>query len=265
MLSNLILKTLRDQRRSLAWWGFGMAVLTIITVLFYPSFREATEFNQIVEDLGPLAQAFIGDIEDLTSPEGFLNSQLYFFLVPMLYLVFAIIQGSGTVAGEEERGTLDLLLSHPIARATAIMQKFAAMGVSLLVFSAVLWASVAIGVAAVDMDLSLGRVAEITISGMLLGLVFGTCALAIGCATGRRGLSAGLAGALGVIAYFINAFRLIVGALESAGKTSPFYLYIGADPLSNGLNVAHVGIMIGIILALLALAVVAFDRRDLAV
>ncbi len=45
----------------------------------------------------------------------------------------------------------------------------------------------------------------------------------------------------------------------------PFYYYIGADPLTNGLNLAHAGVLIGITAALLAMAIVTFERRDLAV
>ena len=37
-------------------------------------------------------------------------------MVPLLLLIAAIGAGAGAIAGEEERGTLDLLLSLPVSR-----------------------------------------------------------------------------------------------------------------------------------------------------
>tara|TARA_Y100000588_G_scaffold34684_1_gene33572 strand:- start:290 stop:559 length:270 start_codon:yes stop_codon:yes gene_type:complete len=89
LLRNVFLKTLRDQRRALCWWAAGVAAL---------------------------GRTIIGDVTDLTSPEGYLNSQLYVFMVPLVYLVFTVGRSSGAITGEEELGTLELLLSCPIRR-----------------------------------------------------------------------------------------------------------------------------------------------------
>jgi ABC-2 type transport system permease protein len=66
---------------------------------------------------------------------------------------------------------------------------------------------------------------------MLLGLAFGALALAVGAATGKRGLSTARASVVGVAAYFINSLAPVVKGLESYRKLSLLYYYIGADPL----------------------------------
>ena len=185
MLRNVFTKTLRDQRKSLMFWGIGVAVLALLTVLFYPSISEAEELNELFSDSDALARVFAGGVTDITSPEGFLNSQLYALLVPILFLVFAIGQGSGAIAGEEERGTLDILLSYPTTRLRVLVQKFAAMVVAISVLAFVLWLSVVVGAAIVSMELSLLRAVEVTLSGMLLGVVFGALALMLGSAIGK--------------------------------------------------------------------------------
>ena len=123
MLRNVFLKSLRDQRRSFTWWAIGLVALTLLTVLFYPALGDAPELNEVLGDEDSLVRAFVGNIDDLTSPEGFLNSQIYFLLVPILLLVFAVAGGSGAIAGEEEKGTLDLLFSHPVRRSVVVLQK----------------------------------------------------------------------------------------------------------------------------------------------
>ena len=69
------------------------------------------------EDLPDRSEHSSSDGElDLASPAGYLNSQIYALLAPLLLLIFSIGGGAGAVAGEEERGTLDLLLAHPVRR-----------------------------------------------------------------------------------------------------------------------------------------------------
>ena len=265
MLSNVFLKSLRDQRRSYIWWVFGLVALTVLTVLFYPSIKDSPDFNDLLGEEDSIIRAFVGDIEDLTSAEGYLNSQLYFLMVPILLLVFAISAGSGAVAGEEERGILDLLFSHPVRRSAVVLQKLAAMIVSVVGLAVVLWLTVVIGAVAVDMDISAVKIAEVTLSGALLGSLFGALGLAIGSATGKRGLTIGISGAVAMLSYFINAFRPVADAIEPARFVTPFYYYIDADPLNNGLDPIHVGVLVAAIAVLSVVAVVTFERRDIAV
>ena len=265
MLSNVFLKSLRDQRKSLLFWGIGVGVLMLLTLLFYPSFSDMPELSDIFEDSDVLARVFAGGFTDLTSPEGYLNSQLFVLALPILFLIFAIAQGSGAIAGEEERGTLDLLLSNPLTRSRVALETFAAMIVAILVLALAVWLGMAIGAIAVDMDISFGRMAEATLSAALLGMAFGTLALAIGCVRGKRGLSIGVTSTFGVAAYFVNALAPMVEALEPFSKLSPFYYYISSDPLTNGLNFAHTAVLIGLVIVLLAVALITVERRDLGV
>ena len=95
MLRNVFLKSLWEQRRPLTWWAVGLTVAALLTTLFYPSFKDATDLNELLGDEDSFMRAFAGDIEDFTSPEGFLNSQLYFLLLPILLIIYAIASGSG--------------------------------------------------------------------------------------------------------------------------------------------------------------------------
>ena len=147
MLRNVLLKSLRDARRALMWWSIGLILLALMMMAFYPSIREsAEELEGYVEALSPEVMAlFAGEFTDITSPEGFLNSQLYFLMLPMLFLIFAISYGSGATAGEEDKGTLDLLLANPVTRAQVVLEKFAAMVLAALVLAVAFWAALAIG------------------------------------------------------------------------------------------------------------------------
>jgi ABC-2 type transport system permease protein len=154
-------------------------------------------------------------------------------------------------------------MSYPLKRSRVVTEKFAAMVVTILALAGVFWLSMAVGAIAIGMDISLWRLAEATLSGALLGLTFGALALALGCARSNRGLSIGVASALGVAAYFLNALAPAVDALEPFRELSLFYYYIGADPLNNGLDLGHAAVLMGLTGIFLIVALVSFERRDL--
>lgn len=266
LVRSMFLKTLRDQYRPLLWWGSSLLGLTLMVALFYPSVRQTPGLDEFIQSAPEaLMRAFIGDITDITSPAGYLNSQLFYLLIPVLLTVYAIGFGAHAVAGEEEQGTLDLLLANPLPRWQVVVTKCYAMAVATFTLALCCWLGLVIGVLAVEMEIGIGRLTAATLSAWLLALAFGMLALALGCATGKRGTSAGAAGGVAVAAYFLNAFAPLVEGLAPYRKLSPFYAYIGNDPLSNGLDWGHVGVLVGLTVVLLILARLVFDRRDLGV
>ena len=70
----------------------------------------------------------------------------------------------------------------------------------------------------------------------LLGLVFGSLALAIGATFGHAGASRAVPAVIAVVAYVVNGLapraRRLAGA--TCSKLSPFYQYASHDPLRNG-------------------------------
>jgi len=265
-LRNIFFKTLRDRRRSLLFWGVGLAVLAAFMIAFYPVIRDATFISEYLESFPEEFLAlFAGDVIDYSSPDGFLNGELFFLMYPLLLLIYAVGFGSDAIAGEEERSTLDLLLSNPINRWRVVLEKFVAMVACTLLLTFIFWATLAIGGAAIDMGLNLIRLAAVCFSGALLAIAFGSVALAIGCARGKRGLGIAVGGALGVYGYMLNALAPLIDWLEPFQVASPFYYYIDANPLANGLNPVHAAVLIGLAAIFLVIAVLTFERRDLAV
>lgn len=258
-------KTLWDQRRGLFWWFVGIFALGIVTVLLYPSVGAAPEMEQLFEDLPPVAQVFMGDIVDITSPEGYLNSQLYALMIPLLFMIYTIAHGSGAIAGEEHAGTMDVLLANPIPRWRVVVEKFGAMLLGGAVLAVSTWLSIVAGMLIVDMDMSLLRLTEVTIGSLLLGYLFGAFALLLGCATGKRGLSIGVSAGVGVATYLLNGFAMIVDWLEPYRTLSPFYYYSGNDPINNGLDPWHTAVLIILTVICLVIAVLTFQNRDVQV
>ncbi len=264
-MSNIFQKTLRDQSRALVWWFIGIVVLGLITVLLYPSIGAAPEMEQLFEEMPPAAQIFIGEIADITSPEGYLNSQLFALMVPLLFMIYCIGQGAGAIAGEEAAGTMDLLLANPVPRFQIVLEKFGAVLAGGVVLGLANVAGIAVGIVIVDMEMSIVRLTETTLGALLLGYLFGAFALLLGASSGRRGMSIGVSAGVGVVTYLLNGFAMLIDWLEPYRYLSPFHYYTANDPINNGLDLWHTLILIVLTAACLAGAVVGFQRRDVQV
>ena len=68
---------------------------------------------------------------------------------------------------------------------------------------------------------------------------------------------------MSLVLYVLNAFLPFSDALSGYVRWSPFYYYLGSDPLVNGMHWGHGAVLAGITVGLVTLAVVLFDRRDL--
>jgi ABC-2 type transport system permease protein len=258
-------RMVRDARRSLAWWAIGVAALVWVNVIFYPSVRDSPEIEGFVEDSPELMRALLGGREslDILSPAGYLDGQVFALLVPLLLLIFAIGHGAGAIAGEEERGTLELLLANPVGRRRLVGEKLLGLVGLVAVFSAVTWLSSWTSGLAVDLGVSAARMLAATVAAGLLGLLFGALALAAGAATGRRGPAIGVPAALAVGAYLLMALAPLADWLEPWRVLSPFYYYASFDRLVQGMDWGASAILTLVTLVFAAAATVAFDRRDL--
>jgi ABC-2 type transport system permease protein len=265
MLRNVLLKTIRDQRRALMWWSMGVAAMVLFTVPFYPSLRDqADSLNKYMQEMPEALRAiFIGEIEDITSPEGFLNSQIFIFMAPLLLSILAIGAGARAIAGEERAGTLDLLLSTPVPRRRVVIHTFAAMVVSVAVVGLALWVSLAIAGAIWDVGVPASRTAAAVGTVALLGIVFGSLSLAIGAATGSRGSAIGVAAAVGVAGYLVNSLAPLVDLFRDLKVVSPFNYY--GVPLTTGFDVGDAIVLAAMSLVMLGASAVALEGRDLGV
>lgn len=265
MLRNVFLKTLRDSRRAIAWWSLGLVAMTALMVAAYPSVRDNPELNKMVEDYPDAFKAFLGlgESVDYTSAAGYLNGELFSFVVPLLLLIAAVGAGARATAGEEERGTLDLLLANPISRRRLVLEKLAALCAEVVLLSVVLWLALIVGAAAVGMHISSAHLAAAIVAAALLASAYGAIALFLGALLGRRGAAIGIAAAGAVAAYLLSSLAELVSFLEPLRVASPFYHYAANNALRAGLAPEHVVVLLALAVLAGGAALVTFERRNL--
>ena len=264
MLRNVFTKTLWDARRSLLGWALAISAVAVLYAAFWPTVNTPEMQGALRNYPAGILEAF--NYDDLTSPAGYLGSSVYGLLIPLLVAVFAIAYGTRAVAGDEEAGTLELLLAHPVSRTRLALQRFVALFTALALVGVVLWLGMlAIARPAELEDITATEFAAATLQLVLFGACLGALAFAVGASTGRKALALGISAGVAVLAYLANSVFPQLQGLEWTRDLSPWHWYLGGEPLKNGLQASDALLLLAVTAVLVAAGTWRFNRRDVAV
>ena len=263
LLRNVFTKTVRDLRWPTFWIALGMGTMTAYFAILFPTYSKILDVQSLMAKMGPLAK-LMGASGDMNTLTGFLHLELFSMILPALMVVLTAGMGSGFTAGEESRGTIDVLLSYPVSRRRIVLEKSLAVFLACIVAASITWLCGVVGAAISSSALPADKLAAACVMLVLLSLAFGSIALAISAATGNRGAAIGVAVGLMVVTYLIDGLANIVEGLNAIRWISPFKYYMAGDPLRNGIALGDAAVLAGITAVFLILSLIAFDRRDLA-
>lgn len=267
MLTDPFFKGLRDQVRPLLTWAAGVAFYVALLISIYPSIRSSAGALQGYIDELPAAvrAAFLGPSGDFSTPAGYVNTELLSWLAPIVLIAFAVVVASRSLAGEEEAGTLSLLLTSTVGRRRLALQKYAALVVVVGLLGLAFWLALWVATAVAGTPIGAGRLAAAIVRLTLLALAVGSVTYAVGAATGRRQVSIAAGAAAGVLMYLLNTVAVLSSALSWLRHVSLFYYSGGAAPLGKGVDAAGVAVPLVTSAALLVVALALFERRDVRV
>lgn len=261
MFADVFRKTLRDQRRALVGWGAGIMLLVALMAAMWPWVDDMFDRDLLSAYPEPMQRLF--DVEAMVTGAGFLNAELFSILLPGVFLAYGVARGARLVAGEEQDGTLEMLVVSPVSRAQILLHKAAALAVGLVALGVVLFAATALSSAVMDMGIPAAHAAVGALSMGLLGIQHGWLALAVGAATGRRGLAIAVAATVAVVGYVLHVLGSLVDAVTPWQPLSPFTQAIDAGPISGTLPTGFAWLALAAIVVVVA-ALPLFDRRDIA-
>ena len=260
MPTSVFTKTVRDQVRSLVGWSVGTAATVVIMAAIWPSFSDM-DIDGLLDQY-PEALREVFNITSMSTGSGYLNAELFSLMLPAIFIVFAVGRGARLIAGEEEDGTLELLVTLPVTRTAILLQKAAGLVVELVVLSVVLFVAVWGSSALFGLDVGVVPALNGSLSMGLLGLEFGWIALALSAATGRRTVAVGVSSALAGAAYLAYLAAQLIESLRPLRNASPFHQAISGGPIGDRLPPV-VWLTVAAGLVVLAGSIRVFSVRDL--
>jgi ABC-2 type transport system permease protein len=255
---------LRDHVRALVAWCGGVVAYVAMIAAIFTSIESSPQLNDLIKSYPDVLKSLFGISggADITSGAGYLDLELFGFMLPLLVIVLAAGSGARTLAGEEDAGRLEIALSYPVRRRAAVLAKGAAVAVEIALFSGAAMLTILVFDPLVGLHISPARLGEAFLWLLSLGLFFGWLALGVGAAVPSRALALGVAAGTGAAAYLVNGLHGIAGWLDPFRFLSPFWL-VGSAPLGGGTDL--LGVVVVLLAALVCLLVGAWlvERRDL--
>jgi ABC-2 type transport system permease protein len=264
LAGELFRRGLLDRARAVAAWCIGVSLYIVLLAAVFPSLRGATDLNELVDKYPEGLKELFGLSAgiDLTTGAGYLDAELFSFMLPLFALVLAIGSGSRVLAGEEEAGRLELLFAYPLRRRDGVLAKGATVAVELAVFALAVAVALLLCSLVFDLDLSAGRVAGAAASVGVLGLLHGWIALAVGGFTPSRALATAVPAALAAAGYLIAGLQGLADWLHPLRFLSAFW-WVGRAPLREGASAGGMLVVAAAAVAALGAAAYLIDRRDL--
>lgn len=239
--------------------GWGWLIMFI-----YTTFSEVV--RQMVQD-NPLMQQMsqFGSGNFFSVPGAVTLGFQHPFAIAII-AVIAVGSGATIVAGERQRGTLEVLLARPISRRTLVVTLVVALFVLVAILTAAFLVGLLIGMGVHDLatEVDLGLLPLAFLSGFLLWAAFSAFSLAASVSFDRTGPAIGLAIAFLLVNYLLE----ILGSLWTDVQWSQAYSLIhhfqpgeilagNAEPLDFLILALATAVPV-------AYALIVFPRRDIA-
>ncbi len=258
---SIYLKSLRDFRIAILGWGAGMGLLLYAVLAAFPSLVATPEArNSLVSLSGSFA--WLAEPIAVDTPGGYATFKYGFTI--LLIAIWPLLACSRLLRGEEERGSLDMLLSLPRGRVRVVLEKLAAVWTALLGMGLLIALLTFAGGQRVSAAFGLGDALLFGLNVALICGVFGSIALLLTQFMQERGTAAGWTGGLLLIFIVLDMVHRVFPDAEWLSRLSPVYYYNLSKPLVPGYaaNSGAMLVLLALNILLTGAAIWLFVRRD---
>ena len=263
---NLVLlrQTWRSQRFKLAIVCLGLAIWSALLPVVYGTFGQT--FKSIM-DSGLIPQQLMqfggGDIFSLS---GSMALGAIHPISLILNSIFAIGFATSAIAGERQRGTLEVLLARPLSRRTVYGTLLVAVlgFVAIAIAASIVGAVVGAAIAGVAGELVPGRLPLFWLNGVLLFGAIAAVGLAASVSFDRLTPALGLTVGVTVVSYFLEVLGTFWPDAKGLQAYSIFHYFNAKQVLEGQVDAGNFAVLAAVAVVAVGWAVVIFPRRDLA-
>lgn len=243
----------------LAGFGWGL-LIPIVYAAFSDMLREMANSGLIPEEL-----MNIGSGSLFTLP-GAITTGFQHPLALAFMGIFAVGTTTGAIAGERERGTLEVLLARPLSRrglyATIAVAVMLLLAIELLAILGGQWTGILFLQLTADVDF--GGFPLVFANGLLLWCAFAAFGLAASVSFDRLGPALGLTLAYLLVHYFLEILGSLWTDVAWSQEYSLFHHFQPTELLTGKTDPVDFLILGAAVLIPVVYSLVVFPRRDLA-
>jgi ABC-2 type transport system permease protein len=261
-MTNLFRHELFSRWRAILGWGIGLSLFSAMYILIYP------EMMGELEGLADLSIYQAMGI-DMASFAGFIASVVV-QIIPLILGAYVIVLSTGTLAGEEESGTLELLVAMPLKRWQIVAMKAAALSIVLFLVLVITGAGSALSLAIVrqttEVDVTPLQLFGALLSAFPLMLSFLAIGMFLGATVPNRRLATAVLVLVYLGSYLLESLAGMVSSLDPVKPLSLFtYFNSTASLFTEGVAAGDVIVLLVVSLVFFGLTVLSFQRRSITV
>ena len=256
-------QTLHRLRGQIIGWGIGLGLYGVMMIYFYDTVAQMEEIQQMIENYPPELMAFFQSIYSIATPAGYLETY-YFSLMNLIVGIFAVGAAAKLLAGDEERGILDLVLAHPVSRTALFWGRLLGFVAATAIILLVGWLGWAVPSGSAGMDVTWIELLKPFLTLFVQLVLFGTLALLLSMVLPAVRLASMLAGTLLVANFLLMGLANLNEDLQAVVEFTPLYYYQGGDAI-HGLEWSWLAALTGATLVLTLGAWALFQRREIRV
>lgn len=252
----------RSRWRAILGWGFSLIFFGAIYISIFPG---------LFEELKSLKDLSIYRLVgmQLGSVEGYMASVVLVY-ASVLLGIYCIIASTSTLAGEEDSGTLELIVATPLSRWQILTAK--AMALSVVVFFIMIIAGT--GNACILAGIKAHNPIDVTpfglfaalLSNLPLALAFIMIGLFLGSTMPNRRSAATAMAVFFVASFFGENIAAMVKFLKPIKYLSLFNYYDTTERIfSDGARLSDIVILLAVAVVFYVLALIFFKRRNITV
>jgi ABC-2 type transport system permease protein len=262
MMINLLAHELQSRWGAVLGWGIG---LTLFGAMYIAIFPEAGEQMAALADLSIYQAMGV----DLGSFEGFLASSVVQF-IPILLGIYAIITSTESLAGEEDSGTLEMVLAMPLYRWQIVTVK--AVAISAASFLILLIAGLADALVlnaiktSVEVDVTAGQLISAILNGWPITVAVIMIGMFCGAYLPSRRIAALATTVIFIASYFGETLAGFVESLDAMKTFSLFYYFDSSVTIfTDGAQAGDAGLLLAVAAVFFLLTLLSFQRRNVTV
>lgn len=237
----------------------GLLFTSIGYLALYPSFED--QIQSLADDLPDAYKAFIGDA-DIGSPEGYIRSQVYSLVAPLLIAGAAIAAGSSLARAERDQ-TLVVFVVTPLSRRAlaGAWLLFLVTGVVIAAVASIV--GVVVGGPLAGAEVGLDRVLLATLPMLMFGLLVGCVALLVSTLTGAPSTATGLGWMTVLISFLANSLGELIDSLHWLSLINPWTWHGAGEAITGDFNLGNFVLLALSSAVIASAAIISFTRRNL--
>lgn len=220
-------RTIKDRKLSILIYCLTSVLFIWMYIALFPSISKS--FAQLESYLASFPKGFLDafglDAKTFVTFEGYIGSEQFTFVWPIMVIAMMISFAGGAIAGEIEKGTVEILLSQPMSRLKIFFSKYLAGIFALLVFVFISIASIFLMAGAYDISIKSENFIKLGLLGTMLGLAIFSISILFSVIFSEKGRANFIPAGILILMYVLNIVAGLKENLKDLKYFSFFYYY----------------------------------------